>query len=125
MSASLQYNQMPTNDQRPPQMPYANSGFNQPILMGDAIKNLPMNKNPPTPNEIHLINSIFANTNKPNLHKIIKEGKDILVLGILFIILSLPQIDEIIKKIFSNNHKFYLYSFDFKSITINGIMVGN
>lgn len=66
---------------------------------GDPITHLPVDKSIPTPNEIHLVNSLFNEPNKSTMNMIIHEGKDSILIGILFIIFSLQQIDEMIKKI--------------------------
>ena len=66
---------------------------------GDDINQLPVDpKALPTHNEINLVNSLF--TQEPNtLNKIFIESKDCMIIGLLFIMLSLPQIDDMINKL--------------------------
>jgi hypothetical protein len=63
----------------------------------DNIDSLPTNKNEPTEEEIKTVDSFFLQK-KNTMVKIINGFKDILITAILFIILSLPQFDEIVKK---------------------------
>jgi len=70
-----------------------------PIQMGDDINMLPVDKNPPSVNEIHLVNSLFTEQNKNIIKTILVEGKDAFLVGILFVLLSLPQVDELLFKL--------------------------
>lgn len=70
-----------------------------PMQLGDDITKLPVDKNPPSVNEIHLVNSLFTEQNKSIISTILSEGKDAILVGILFILFSLPQIDEMFHKL--------------------------
>ena len=71
----------------------------QQLVMGDNIKQLPVNKTPPTSNEIHLAQNLFAEPPHRNTMSIIfEEGKEAIVTGFLFIIFSLPQLDNLFHK---------------------------
>lgn len=63
----------------------------------DIIEQLPTDQTIPSRNEIHVINTLFKE-NKGNLQKIFDELKSSILIGLLFMIFSLPQIDIIIKK---------------------------
>ena len=70
------------------------------MIIGDDIKQLPVNKTPPTHNEIHLAHNLFAEpTHRNTMSIIFEEGKEAIVTGFLFIIFSLPQVDNLFHKI--------------------------
>ena len=73
--------------------------YNQAPTGGDTIAGLPINKQPPTTDEIHLVNSFFTEPNQGIIEKLMVDMKDTVLIAILFIIFSLPQIDEIIQKL--------------------------
>lgn len=66
--------------------------------MGDNIKNLPIDTSEPTLNELQILNSIFGDTKKK------LDNKKIILLFLLFIILSVPQVDEILRKFIINDY---------------------
>lgn len=77
-----------------------------PNNIGDDINKLPVDKLEPSAPEIQVINTLFEK-NKSTINKIFEEGKDLIILGIIFILISLPKCDEIIKRfmpIANNNH---------------------
>lgn len=63
----------------------------------DIIEQLPTDQSVPSRNEIHVVNTLFKE-NKGNIHKIFNELKSSVLIGLLFMIFSLPQIDVLIKK---------------------------
>jgi hypothetical protein len=72
----------------------------QNIKVADPITTLPTDKHEPTPSELHVINTLFNDdTNKKSMNAIFIEAKESLIVGILFIILSIPQVDTIINKL--------------------------
>jgi hypothetical protein len=75
--------------------------FNEPILspelFGDSIETLPSDQNPPTHNEIKMVETLFKE-NKSTIDIILADAKNIIFMGLLFIILSTPQVDDLIKK---------------------------
>jgi hypothetical protein len=76
------------------QIKYSNESFDQ---NADPISSLPTNKSVPSYNEIKLIDTLFKN--EPiALGNIVKEFKDSVMMCLAFIIMSLPQIDDAIKK---------------------------
>lgn len=66
---------------------------------GDNINTLPIDKTPPTQDELYLVNNLFEEPNKSILTKLMGDMKDTILIAILFILFSLPQINEIIHKI--------------------------
>ena len=78
------------------------------MSMGDDISTLPTDKNNPSEVDKNITDTIFGE-NLSITQKLVKEGKDIIILGVLFVVLSLPQLDDIIKKICSYNIKFCLH----------------
>jgi hypothetical protein len=65
--------------------------------MGDSINTLPTDKNKPSEVDKNITDTIFGE-NSTITDKLVKEGKDMFIFGLLFIIFSLPQLDDIIKK---------------------------
>ncbi len=65
----------------------------------DTISNLPVDKNPPSHNEIHLMDTFFKSENKFTVNAIVEESKDSIIIAFLFIILSSSQIDSLFHKI--------------------------
>lgn len=57
---------------------------------GDFILNLPTDKSQPSHTEIKLIESIFKEDTK-SMKNVVSEMKDLLIIGLLFFIFSLPQ----------------------------------
>jgi hypothetical protein len=68
-----------------------------PLSMTDNIKSLPTDKSIPSETDIHMINSLFGE-NKTVTQKLMSEGKEMLIIGLLFFAFSLPQIDELIQQ---------------------------
>ena len=66
-------------------------------IEGDSISNLPVDQNPPSPNETQIIDTLFKK-HKSTMEVIMDEGKDSFLAGILVILFSLPQIDNFIQK---------------------------
>ena len=65
---------------------------------GDPINQLPTDKNQPSLSEVKIINSLFEK-NYTTLELMFEELKDSVIFAILFIIISLPQIDNLIHSI--------------------------
>lgn len=61
----------------------------------DIIENLPTNTNVPSHDEIQIMDKLFYTDNSGFLN----EVKKIVILAILFVIMSLPPIDELVKKL--------------------------
>jgi hypothetical protein len=66
----------------------------------DEISALPTNQNQPSHNELKIVDTLFKHHSN-TITSITKEFKDSLILGLLFIFFSLPQVDELFKKYIS------------------------
>lgn len=64
---------------------------------GDAIAQLPVDQNPPSNTEIQIIDTLFKK-HQSTMDIIAEESKDALLVAILIILLSLPQVDILINK---------------------------
>jgi hypothetical protein len=88
---------LPINPQQqilPQQMPPIQ---NSPNSQMDYLDNLPTESITPSKLEQELSDKVFGKQlSLPK--KFIKESKDMLILGLLFILFSLPQVDSLIKK---------------------------
>jgi hypothetical protein len=80
-----------------------------PNNIGDDINKLPVDKLEPTLPEIQVIDTLFEK-HKSTINKILEEGKDLFILGIIFILISLPKCDEILKRFIpiANNNNFLI-----------------
>jgi len=65
--------------------------------MSDLIQNLPTDDSMVNSNELHIINNLFTNE-ADNINKILLEMRESILGGVLFGLLSLPQVDSIIQK---------------------------
>jgi hypothetical protein len=65
--------------------------------MGDMIDQLPSDKSIPSHNEIRIFDQLF-HTKKTIFDKILVNTKDILIIGVLFILFSIAPLDSLIKK---------------------------
>jgi hypothetical protein len=74
----------------------------------DILENLPTNKNQPSHNEIKIVDTLFKK-HTSTISNITKDFKDSILIGVLFFILSLPQVDELFKKYISvTNSSLYM-----------------
>ena len=67
------------------------------VPISDNLSSLPTDKNNPSEVDKNMTDTIFG-ANLSMSQKLVKEGKDMMIIGLLFIALSLPQVDELIKK---------------------------
>lgn len=75
---------------------------------GDLLAELPSDQNMPSNEEIHLVDSLFKR-HKGVIILMLDGMKDILIIGLLFLIFSLPQCDSLIKKFIpSTNNSIYI-----------------
>jgi hypothetical protein len=78
----------------------------------DPIQNLPTDEIPPSHNDLAVLNTIFQQ--QPNtVNKILLELKSSFIFIVIFIILSLPQLDQLIKRFipFFSTSPYYLVVF--------------
>lgn len=78
-------------------IPYNNQ---EPTQVGDIIEHLPSDQTIPSHNEIRLLDTLFKKE-QGIMVKLLKNIKDILIIGLLFVFFSLPPVDDIIKKFIS------------------------
>jgi len=71
--------------------------YSQPLTGGDPINQLPVDKNPPLPNEVHIIDILFKK-HRGAMDMIFEEAKDSVLVASLVIIACMPQIDLFIHK---------------------------
>lgn len=76
--------------------PHSMQGMQQ-QQVGDMIDQLPADTSVPSHNEIRIVDQLFQQK-KSMFDKILHSTKDILILGGLFIIFSLPFVDNLIQK---------------------------
>jgi len=67
--------------------------------MADLISSLPVDETPLNHNEIHILQTLFKEDNRNDISRIFIELKDSVIGGILFALLSIPQIDELLSRI--------------------------
>lgn len=75
-----------------------NSSHIPSLSNADPISQLPADQTQPSHNELMIVNSLFKDHGN-SINIIFKEMQDAILVGILFITLSLPQIDDMIKRI--------------------------
>lgn len=68
-----------------------------PPIGGDDIANLPVDSNPSNHAELEIVDSLFPMQSLP-MQIVASESKDAMLVGLLFVIFSLPPIDDTIKK---------------------------
>jgi hypothetical protein len=73
------------------------SNVDTPQIMGDIIEQLPSDHSPPSHDEIRILDSLFKEQ-QGIVNKLLSEFKNIIIMGILFVIFSLPTLDDLIIK---------------------------
>ena len=66
-------------------------------IRGDPILQLPVDKNIPMPNEVHIIDTLFKK-NPGAMNMIFSEGKESIIVALLIIASCLPQINDVFQK---------------------------
>jgi hypothetical protein len=67
------------------------------MTTGDPITNLPMDQSQPSQNEIQIVDTLFTK-HRSTMDKIVLEAKDSLLIGLLFVVFSLPIVDNLLRK---------------------------
>lgn len=62
----------------------------------DVLSTLPTDKIPPTSSELQIINTLF--NHKKEINNILIEAKEAIIVGIIFLLFSVPQLDSLIQK---------------------------
>ena len=91
MQSQVQYTQQPTQQRQGINIQQQQQPF------GDIIEQLPVDTSVPSHNEIRITDQLFQQK-KSIFDKILHNTKDILILGGLFIVFSLPFVDNLITK---------------------------
>lgn len=65
---------------------------------GDPIENLPTDKTVPSHTEIQIVDTLFKQK-QTTIQNMLAGTKDVLIVGFVFAILSIPQIDPLITKL--------------------------
>ena len=71
---------------------------------GDPITQLPVDKTPPSQNEIHIIDTLFKK-HRGTMDVIFEEAKDSIIVCILVIMFCLPYIDNFVYKMLPMTQK--------------------
>lgn len=71
---------------------------------GDPIAKLPVDQSQPTSNELQIVNSLFTK-HRSTMDAVVEEAKDSLIIGLLFIVFSLPFVDGLIKRVLPMTEK--------------------
>lgn len=64
----------------------------------DSIATLPTNQVQPSHNELKIVDTLFK-SHGGTMNKIFAEVQDAILIGILFIVVSLPQTDDLLKRL--------------------------
>lgn len=70
----------------------------------DSIDALPTDQNNPTHTEIQIVEQLFKQKHN-TIQKFLGGTKDVLVVGFIFLLFSLPQFDELLKKVLPSTEK--------------------
>ena len=68
--------------------------------VGDNIKDLPVDETVPSHNEIKMVETLFKQK-MTFAQKLMKGAKEFIILFLLFIVFSIPQLDTLLKKFMS------------------------
>lgn len=85
------------------QQPHPGNLQQQPQSYGDLIDQLPSDQTVPSHNEIQIVDTLFKQ--KSTVDTILVHVKDILIIGLLFVIFSLPQIDNLLQRFITVTQK--------------------
>jgi hypothetical protein len=73
----------------------------------DPIDSLPEDRNPPSHDEIQIIDSLFEK-NQTTFEKILNSAKDSVLIGALFVLFSLPIVDSTIQRFVTSSSSPYI-----------------
>ena len=65
---------------------------------GDPIAQLPVDQSQPSHNELQIVNTLFTK-HKSTMDVLLEEAKDSVIIGVLFVIFSIPLVDSLIKRV--------------------------
>jgi hypothetical protein len=87
------------------------------MMGGDPLVNLPVDKEKPSEQEAQIIQNLFV-THRSTMDVILAEAKDSLIIGLLFLILSLPIVDSLIQRFIPFASKSVYILVAFKAIVL-------
>jgi hypothetical protein len=68
------------------------------MAMSDMIESLPTDRIPPSESELKLMDNLFKKE-QSNFEKFLEGSADVLLVGFLFVIFSLPEINQLIVRV--------------------------
>ncbi len=83
--------------------------------MGDFIQNLPTDQSIPNHEELAIVENLFKN-HKKTMGNVLYEFRDSIIAGLLFILFSVPQIDQLFHKIVPITEKSFIILLIIKTI---------
>ena len=72
--------------------------MSQPDNNSDNIDALPVDQNSPSHTDIQIVDSLFKQKHS-TIQKMLAGTQDILIVGFIFLLFSIPQSDELLKKV--------------------------
>ena len=84
--------------------------------MADLISQLPTDQTPLNHDEIFVLQTLFKEENRKDISRIFIELKDAVLGGILFAILSLPQVNQLLARFVPSTQKSPLILIGLKTI---------
>ena len=76
-------------------------------LSGDSIRALPTDQTVPSHNEIQMVETLFKQK-QGTVTKLLRGAKEFVLLLLLFVVFSLPQVDSILRKIITSTESPYI-----------------
>jgi hypothetical protein len=70
----------------------------------DSIDALPTDQNNPSHAEIQIVDTLFKQKHN-TVQKLLSGTKDVLIIGFIFLLFSLPQFDDLLKKLIPATEK--------------------
>lgn len=91
----ISFNMKKNNPQNLPQNLPQNIPRN--TIQGDSIDVLPTDRNLISPEEAQIVENVFQ-VQQSAMERIASNSKDVIIVGFLYVVFSLPQLDELIRK---------------------------
>ena len=67
------------------------------VKNGDSLIDLPVDQTQPSHAEIKIVNTLFKE-HSSTLDKLAKESREAILVGVLFVLFSRPELDEVIQR---------------------------
>ncbi len=80
--------------------------YNSLSLSGDSLDNLPIDQSEPTRQEIEIVDTLFKK-HRSTMSIVVDEMKNSFLVGALFLVLSLPQVDALIQRMIPLTNSIY------------------